>query len=155
DRALTDAWHDHAMHRGAAIGLLLASACAPTSTPIDASSAADAAMPHDAATAIDAGADVGIAPSDAGVVSYATTSAGTESPISDGGHGAHHAGQWAEVDTNGDVAYGTQPGDGAYTDSYALLAGLDFGPNQTATAVVHLADGFAPGGTREVEILLR
>ena len=113
--------------------------------------ATDAASPD--ASSIDVGRALG--DTGAGVVSYTTSFDGTESPISEGGHWSHLATPWALVDTNGDVAYGTQPGDGAYTDSYAILSGLDFGPNQTASAVVHQVAGFSPGGTREVEILLR
>lgn len=90
---------------------------------------------------------------DAGTISYSTTFPLTENPISEGGRWIHQGTPWAVVATGGGVAYGTQPGDGAYTDSYAHLSG--FPPNQMATATIHLNAGLSPGGTREVEIHMR
>jgi hypothetical protein len=119
-------------------------AVVPDAGPADAR--ADAAL-SDASTH-DAGSS-----SDAGPVSYSTQFPSTEAPISEGGHWIHRGTPWSLVDTSGGVAYGTQPGDGAYTDSYAHLSG--FPPDQAVTATVHLAAGFSPGGTREVEIHLR
>lgn len=89
---------------------------------------------------------------DAGVA-YSTHFPLTENPISEGGHWVHLGRPWSVVATGGGVAYGTQPGDGAYTDSYAHLTG--FSPDQAATVTIRLAPGFSPGGTREVEIHLR
>ena len=109
----------------------------------------DAAGPWlDGSAAVDAGAD-----GDGGAVTYSTDFLATENPISEGGHWIHLGVPWSLVATGGGVAYGTQPGDGAYTDSYAHLSG--FPPDQSVTATIHLAAGFSPGGTREVEIHLR
>jgi hypothetical protein len=102
----------------------------------------------DASAAAEAGRD-----GDSGAVMYSTHFLATEDPISEDGHWIHLGAPWSLVATGGGVAYGTQPGDGAYTDSYAHLSG--FPPDQSVTATVHLAAGFAPGGTREVEIHLR
>jgi hypothetical protein len=115
--------------------------------PSDAS-IADIATPADARPSGDAAPD-----GDAGTIFYSTTFPLTENRISEGGRWIHLGTPWALVDTGGGVAYGTQPGDGSYTDSYAHLSG--FPPNQTATATVHINAGFSPGGTREVEIHLR
>jgi hypothetical protein len=115
-------------------------------------SIADTGTPADAGNASDAPSD---APSDgdAGTISYSTSFPLTESPISENGHWIHRGTPWFLVDTAGGVAYGTQPGDGSYTDSYAHLSG--FPPDQTVSVTVHLNAGFSPGGTREVEIHLR
>jgi hypothetical protein len=115
--------------------------------PSDAS-IADVGTPTDASPSSDARPDA-----DAGSVSYSTNFPLTESPISEAGHWIHRGTPWALVDTAGGVAYGTQPGDGSYTDSYAHLSG--FPPDQTVTVTVHLNAGLSPGGTREVEIHLR
>ncbi len=112
---------------------------------LDAAAAPDA---DDAAAAPDAGRD-----GDAGAVTYSTHFLATENPISEGGHWIHLGAPWSLVATGGGVAYGTQPGDGAYTDSYAHLSG--FPPDQSVSATIHLAAGLSPGGTREVEIHLR
>jgi hypothetical protein len=123
-----------------------------SSTPSDAAGADTGA--HVDAGSTEAGPSHDASPdADAGTISYSTTFPLTESPISEGGHWIHLGTPWALVDTAGGVAYGTQPGDGAYTDSYAHLSG--FPPNQTVTVTVHLDAGFSPGGTREVEIHLR
>ncbi len=102
----------------------------------------------DGSAAADAGRD-----GDGGAVTYSTHFLATENPISEGGHWIHLGAPWSLVATGGGVAYGTQPGDGAYTDSYAHLSG--FPPDQSVTATIHLAAGFSPGGTREAEIHLR
>jgi hypothetical protein len=102
----------------------------------------------DASAAVDAAGD-----GDGGPVRYSTHFPATENPISEDGHWIHLGAPWSLVATSGGVAYGTQPGDGAYTDSYAHLSG--FPPDQSVTATIHLAAGFSPGGTREVEIHLR
>ncbi len=109
----------------------------------------DGARPSFVASAV---ADAGPA-RDAGAVMYSTDFPLTENPISEGGHWTHLGTPWAVVATGGGVAYGTQPGDGAYTDSYAHLSG--FPPNQSVTATIHLNAGLSPGGTREAEIHLR
>jgi hypothetical protein len=90
---------------------------------------------------------------DAGGVTYSTHFPLTENPISEGGHWIHLGTPWCVVATGGGVAYGTQPGDGAYTDSYAHLSG--FPPDQSVTVTIHLEAGLSPGGTREAEIHLR
>jgi hypothetical protein len=112
----------------------------------DGGSLADAGHSPDAAHAADA--DAG-----AGHISYSTSFPQTESPISENGRWVHLGTPWAIVDTAGGVAYGTQPGDGAYTDSYAHLSG--FPPDVTVSVTIHLNAGLSPGGTREVEIHLR
>jgi hypothetical protein len=90
---------------------------------------------------------------DGGPVTYSTHFPLTENPISEAGRWIHLGAPWSIVATGGGVAYGTQPGDGAYTDSYAHLLG--FPPDQSVTVTIHLNAGFSPGGTREVEIHLR
>jgi hypothetical protein len=104
----------------------------------------------DAAAAPDAARD---GDGDGGAVTYSTHFPLTENGISEGGHWIHLGTPWFLVATGGGVAYGTQPGDGAYTDSYAHLSG--FPPDQSVSVTIHLAAGFSPGGTREVEIHLR
>ncbi|HLK36152.1 MAG TPA: hypothetical protein VKU41_05325, partial [Polyangiaceae bacterium] len=86
-------------------------------------------------------------------VAYSTHFPLTENPISENGRWIHLGTPWSVVATGGDAAYGTQPGDGAYTDSYAHLTG--FPPDQAVTVTIHLDAAFSPGGTREVEIHLR
>lgn len=108
----------------------------------------DARPSFDASAAADAGPA-----GDAGAVTYSTHFPLTENPISEGGRWTHLGAPWSVIATGGGVAYGTQPGDGAYTDSYAHLSG--FPPDQSVTATIHLAAGLSPGGTREVEIHLR
>jgi hypothetical protein len=120
-------------------------------TPSDGGAAVtETGLPSDAGPPRDAAPDVG---ADAGAIAYSTSFALTESPISESGRWIHLGTPWALVDTAGGVAYGTQPGDGSYTDSYAHLSG--FPPDQTVSVTVHLNAGFSPGGTREVEIHLR
>jgi hypothetical protein len=113
---------------------------------------ADAGPRPDAGRSSDAASDA-MPDADAGTISYSTSFSLTESPISESGRWIHRGTPWALVDTAGGVAYGTQPGDGSYTDSYAHLSG--FPPDVTVTATVHLNAGLSPGGTREVEIHLR
>jgi len=138
--------------------------CGPSAAPAD----ANVSPERDAHVDSDGGRnDTGLAPRDTGLApldasidtgsvgaSYSTSFDGTESPISEGGHWTHQASPWAIVATGAGVAYGTQPGDGAYTDSYAIVSGA-FGPNQSVSVVIHRDASLAPGGTREVEILLR
>jgi hypothetical protein len=112
----------------------------------------DGARPSYDASDASAAADAGPA-GDAGAVMYSTDFPLMENPISEGGHWTHLGTPWSVIATGGGVAYGTQPGDGAYTDSYAHLSG--FPPNQSVTATIHLDAGLSPGGTREVEIHLR
>jgi hypothetical protein len=125
-----------------------------TGAPADAATVSDgghldaASRPSDASTVIDAGNDGSVGP-----VTYSTLFPATENPISEGGRWIHLGTPWSVIATGGGVAYGTQPGTGAYTDSYAHLSG--FPPDQSVTATVHLAAGFSPGGTREIEIHLR
>lgn len=88
-------------------------------------------------------------------VSYSTNFDLAQFPISEGGVWKHTGLDWTQVKTAGGYAFGTQTGssgNGGYDDSYAYLSG--FGPNQTASAVIHKEDGIA-GCCHEVEILLR
>jgi hypothetical protein len=88
-------------------------------------------------------------------LSYSTNFDLAEFPISEGGVWKHTGLDWTRVKTAGGYAFGTQTGssgNGGYDDSYAYLSG--FGPNQTASAVIHKEDGIA-SCCHEVEILLR
>ena len=97
---------------------------APSDAAVDGESL-DAAGGSLDASAADAGRDGD------GAVTYSTHFLATEDPISEGGHWIHLGAPWSLVATGGGVAYGTQPGDGAYTDSYAHLSG--FPPDQSVT----------------------
>ena len=86
-------------------------------------------------------------------LTYTTNFDVAENIISEGGVWSHAAVDWMNVKTSGGIAYGTQTA-GGYNDSYALLSG--FGPNQTATAIVHVASPIPNDGhTHENELLLR
>jgi hypothetical protein len=90
-----------------------------------------------------------------GAGTYSTNFPTNENPISEGGRWrSNTALDWTPVATSGGLAYSTQTGNG-YDDSYAFMAGSRFGANQSASAVIHLVDGYRPGVTHEVEILLR
>ena len=88
-----------------------------------------------------------------GTASYATNFDLTESPISEKGVWRHFGSDWTLVNTSGGNAFGTQTGTGGYDDSYAYLSG--FGPDQSATAVIHRDAIIDSRCTHEVEILLR
>jgi len=88
-----------------------------------------------------------------GTAQYSTDFNLTESPISEGGAWQQMGVDWTRVITANGLAFGTQPGNGGFNDSYAYLAG-DFAANQSASAVIHLESGLS-GGYYEVEILLR
>jgi hypothetical protein len=88
-----------------------------------------------------------------GKVIYATNFPATENPISEGGRWRNTGLDWTPVATSGGLAFSTQTRN-EYDDSYSFLSG--FGPNHTASAVIHLASGYNPGGaSHEVEIILR
>ena len=87
-----------------------------------------------------------------GKVTYSTNFPANENPISEGGRWRNQGLDWTPVATSGGLAFSTQTKNG-YDDSYAFLSG--FGNNQTASGVIHLAAGYNPGVTHEVEILLR
>jgi hypothetical protein len=91
-------------------------------------------------------------PLPAPVASYSTSFPLTENPISEGGAWSNIGLDWTTVQTANGHAHGTQPGTGAYTDSYAHLSG--FTADQEAQAVV-FHDPSQTGGTQEVELLLR
>jgi hypothetical protein len=91
-------------------------------------------------------------PLPAPVASYSTSFTLTENPISEGGAWSNNGLDWTTVQTENGYAHGTQPGTGAYTDSYAHLSG--FTADQEAQAVV-FHDPSKTGGTQEVELLLR
>ena len=88
----------------------------------------------------------------AGKVTYATNFPANENPISEGGRWRNTGLDWTPVATSSGLAFSTQTRN-EYDDSYAFLSG--FGANQTASAVIHLASGYNPGVTHEVEIILR
>jgi hypothetical protein len=88
---------------------------------------------------------------------YSTTFDGAENPISEGGmwvNGKTHGVDWADCATTGGYAYGLQSGQTGFDDSTALLAGT-WGPNQSASAIVHLASRGPYEAWEEVEIRLR
>jgi len=93
-----------------------------------------------------------------GAVTYVTDFDLTEAPTSEGGAWHHNGLDWAQVNTENGVAFGTQAlgvprsGLGQYNDSYAYLAG--FPPNQQASGVIHKG-AIDTSCTHEVEILLR
>jgi len=73
--------------------------------------------------------------------SYSTTFDVNENPISEGGAWSNKGGSnWTNVKTLNGIASGTQSGTNGsgYDDSYATLSG--FGPDHTASAIVHLAN---------------
>jgi regulation of enolase protein 1 (concanavalin A-like superfamily) len=86
------------------------------------------------------------------VASYSTSFTLAENPISEGGVWSNNGLDWTTVQTENGYAHGTQPGTGAYTDSYAYLSG--FTADQEAQAIV-FHDPSKTGGTQEVELLLR
>lgn len=85
--------------------------------------------------------------------SYSTLFDGTENPLSENGVWTHTGADWTKVQKANGIAFGTQTGSGGYDDSYAVLSG--FGPNQRASARVHISPSLDPSCTHEVEILLR
>ena len=88
---------------------------------------------------------------------YTTNFSANENPISESGAWSHISPLWANVQTSGGLAFGTQVGNlanpAAFNDSNANLSG--FSPNVTITATVHLAANIADGQTHEVELLFR
>jgi hypothetical protein len=88
---------------------------------------------------------------------YTTSFSNDENPISESGAWSHISPLWANVQTSGGLAFGTQtgivPNPGGFNDSNAILAG--FSPNVTITATVQLASDIADGHTHEVELLFR
>lgn len=88
---------------------------------------------------------------------YTTSFSSDENPISESGAWSHISPVWANVQTSGGLAFGTQtgilPNPAAFNDSNATLSG--FSPNVTITATVHLASDIADGQTHEVELLFR
>lgn len=86
-------------------------------------------------------------------VSYSTSFPANETPISEGGAWVHNGTSWFKIDTSGGLAFGTQPGDGSFTDSYAYLK--NFPANQKGTATVFKSASIDTTNTHEWEILLR
>ncbi len=95
----------------------------------------------------------GIGPSPGASQSYSTAFPLTESPISEGGKWAHQATAWAQVNTSGGHAFGTQADAVNDNDSYAYLASPTFSADQAAQGVVWV--GGSIGNFCEIEILLR
>ncbi len=87
--------------------------------------------------------------------SYSTNFDGSEHPISEGGAWSHNGLDWAMIQTGGGIAYGTQTGSNGsgYDDSYATLSG--FAPDQTASAVIQLANISGDKCSYEAELHLR
>ena len=89
-------------------------------------------------------------------MSYSTTFAATETPISEGGrwiNGKVTGLRWSDVHTTGGIAHGSQGGNDGFDDSVALLAGT-WGPDQTVTATVHSVNQ-SLSRFEEVELWLR
>jgi hypothetical protein len=84
---------------------------------------------------------------------FTTEFDGTENPLSEGGAWSHAGLDWTKVQKANGIAFGTQTGNGGYDDSYAVLSG--FGPDQSASAKVHIASSVDRSCTHEMEILLR
>jgi len=84
---------------------------------------------------------------------FTTEFDGVENPLSEGGVWSHVGLDWAKVQKSNGIAFGTQSGNGGYDDSYAYLSG--FGPDQSASAKVHLSGSIDGSCSHEVEILLR
>jgi len=88
---------------------------------------------------------------------YTTDFSANENPISESGAWSHISPLWANVQTAGGLAFGTQVGNlanpAAFNDSNAPLSGC--APGVTITATVHLASNIADGQTHEVELLFR
>ena len=88
---------------------------------------------------------------------YTTNFDANENPISEGGAWNHISPLWANVQTAGGLAFGTQtgivPNPGGFNDSNATLSG--FSANVTISAIVHLSPNIADGQTHEVELLFR
>jgi chitodextrinase len=87
---------------------------------------------------------------------YATTFPLTEHPIFENGNwsnGKADGLDWADVQTVGGLAYGSESGSGGYDDSTAILTGT-WGPDQTAEATVHSVNQNS-NVWEEVEIRLR
>ena len=80
-----------------------------------------------------------------------------EATISQGGvwHRANNA--WTDVSTAGGIAFGTNGAKDLFDDSYAILTGLGFGPDQQAQAVVFRSPSLVTNNniTHEMELLLR
>jgi hypothetical protein len=88
---------------------------------------------------------------------YTTSFPLGQNPISESGrwiNGKTVGLDWANVATTPGVAYGTETGFGGYDDSTALLTGT-WGPNQIASARVHIGTRAVAGVSKEVEIRLR
>lgn len=83
---------------------------------------------------------------------YATSFPSNENPISEGGRWHNSGLDWTAVATTNGVAHSTQTGN-SYDDSYAFLAG--FSANHQAQGTIFKANGYNPGTTHEIEILLR
>lgn len=87
---------------------------------------------------------------------YATSFAGTENPLSEGGRWSNNGLDWTNIRKSHGLAYstqsGTETGKLAYNDSYALLSG--FPPDQEAWGEARIKKPNSKCN-QEVEILLR
>jgi hypothetical protein len=84
-----------------------------------------------------------------------TRFAGSENPISEGGvwtNGGAVGLDWQNVEKSNGLAFASGFSAG-YNDCIAHLSG--FNPDQYAQATVHLASGYQPATSHEVELLLR
>jgi hypothetical protein len=106
----------------------------------------------------DAGPDAGAhdaAPDGNACTFYTTQFLGNENPISENGawtNGGTTGKDWQNIVENSGLAYGSGFSAG-YNDCIAHLS--CFPANQWAQATVHLAAGYSPGGSHEIELLLR
>jgi hypothetical protein len=99
--------------------------------------------------------DGGGAGDSGGFAGYSTNFAGSENPISEAGawtNGGAVGLDWQNIAKNNGLAYASNFSSG-YNDCIAHLSG--FNPNQYAEATVHLASGYRPATSHEVELLLR
>ncbi len=86
---------------------------------------------------------------------YTTNFSGTENPISEGGvwvNGGTDGLDWQDVAKDQGIAYGTGLSAG-YDDCIAHLTG--FAADQYAEATLHVASGYTPPDSHEIELLLR
>jgi hypothetical protein len=90
-----------------------------------------------------------------GKKTYSTNFDGTEKPISEGGvwtNGGQIGLDWQNVEKDQGIAFGSGFSDG-YNDCLAHLSG--FAPNHYAEATLHVASGYTPPSSHEIELLLR
>lgn len=85
---------------------------------------------------------------------FSTSFDGTESPLSEAGKWARANNVWTNMQKFNSVAFGTNIGNNAYDDSYAILQGA-YGTNYSVEAVAVVDITQAKGDTHEVELFVR